>query len=348
MSNEVEIVVTGRDTGAQATLQNTRRSMNEVGDTTDDLATKSGTAAGAFGALGSGLELVGVQGGVAAAALQTGALATDFFSGVTDFATLALQSSIVTKIRDTAATIASTVAQRAVAAATRAYAAVQWVLNAALAANPIGLVIIAIVALVAAIVLAYRNSETFRRICQAAFRAVAAAGQFLWKSLQLAFKGVQAVASATWNALKKGASGLSKVFSTYAKVITAPYRAAFAGIRAAWNATVGGRGFSVPGWIPGVGGKSFRIPMMATGGPTAGGLAVVGERGRELVNLPSGSSVSPNANTEATLRGAGGGGRPIELTLELGGRMIAKVLIDPLRREIRSLGGDVQATLGSA
>jgi phage-related minor tail protein len=51
-----------------------------------------------------------------------------------------------------------------VTAATAAWTAAQWLLNIALTANPIGLVVIAIAALVAGIVLAYRNSETFRQV----------------------------------------------------------------------------------------------------------------------------------------------------------------------------------------
>lgn len=55
---------------------------------------------------------------------------------------------------------------------TGAWAAVQWVLNAALTANPIGLVVAAIAALVAIIVIAYQNSETFRDIVDGAFTVV--------------------------------------------------------------------------------------------------------------------------------------------------------------------------------
>lgn len=55
---------------------------------------------------------------------------------------------------------------------TGAWAAVQWVLNAALTANPIGLVVAAIAALVAIIVIAYKNSETFRDIVDGAFTVV--------------------------------------------------------------------------------------------------------------------------------------------------------------------------------
>lgn len=72
--------------------------------------------------------------------------------------------------------------QLAIQAATKAWAAVQWLLNAALTANPIGLIVAAIVGLIAVIVLAYKNSETFRRIVDGAFRAVlgAARAVFDW------------------------------------------------------------------------------------------------------------------------------------------------------------------------
>jgi phage-related protein len=55
---------------------------------------------------------------------------------------------------------------------TKLAAAAQWLLNAAMTANPIGLVVLAIVALTAAFVVAYKKSETFRRIVDAAFGAV--------------------------------------------------------------------------------------------------------------------------------------------------------------------------------
>ncbi|HWI43270.1 MAG TPA: hypothetical protein VNS81_06590 [Nocardioides sp.] len=61
-----------------------------------------------------------------------------------------------------------------VAAASKAWAAVQWLLNAAMSANPIALVVIAIAALAIGLVIAYKKSETFRKIVNAAFGAVKA------------------------------------------------------------------------------------------------------------------------------------------------------------------------------
>jgi hypothetical protein len=58
------------------------------------------------------------------------------------------------------------------AIATKAQAAVQWLLNAAMSANPIGLVIVAIAALVAVFVIAWKKSETFRNIVTGAWNAI--------------------------------------------------------------------------------------------------------------------------------------------------------------------------------
>lgn len=75
-------------------------------------------------------------------------------------------------VASTARTIAAFVAQNAVMLASRgailAMAAGQAVLNAVMSANPIGLVVAAVAALIAVLVLAYNRSETFRNAVQAA------------------------------------------------------------------------------------------------------------------------------------------------------------------------------------
>lgn len=65
-----------------------------------------------------------------------------------------------------------------------------WLVSKAMAAvnlvmslNPIGLVVIAIAALVAGLVYAYQNSETFRKIVKGAFEAVGTAASFMWNGV---------------------------------------------------------------------------------------------------------------------------------------------------------------------
>jgi phage-related protein len=67
---------------------------------------------------------------------------------------------------------AYTLYTRIAAAVTRGWAIVQGLLNTVMMMNPVGLVIAAIVALVAIVVVAYQKSETFRNIVQAVWAAV--------------------------------------------------------------------------------------------------------------------------------------------------------------------------------
>lgn len=71
---------------------------------------------------------------------------------------------------NTTATIGQRIATVASTIATKAQAAAQWALNTALSANPIMLVVIAIGALVAAFVVAYKNVDWFRNAVDAVAR----------------------------------------------------------------------------------------------------------------------------------------------------------------------------------
>lgn len=80
---------------------------------------------------------------------------------------------------------------------------------------------------------------------------------------------------------------------------------------------LGGRGPG-GGRSGGLVGAILGIPGFADGTNFApGGLAMVGERGRELVQLPRGSRVIPNGQTEAMMAKGGGGGR-VEVALAPG------------------------------
>lgn len=77
-----------------------------------------------------------------------------------------------------------------------------------------------------------------------------------------------------------------------------------------------------------------------------GGLAIVGEEGPELVNLPAGSRVTPHGESMGALRGlAGGSDSPTIVQLVVDGRILEQVLI----RRTRETGRPLQvATLGPA
>ncbi|MCX5066666.1 hypothetical protein OOJ91_12330 [Micromonospora lupini] len=82
-----------------------------------------------------------------------------------------------------AATVLWNGAQKVAAATTQIWAGVQWLLNAALVANPIGIVVVALVALVAALVVAYNSSDRFRAIVQQAWAGIQVAISYAWSNV---------------------------------------------------------------------------------------------------------------------------------------------------------------------
>lgn len=143
----------------------------------------------------------------------------------------------------------------AVAAAFGVLAVSILAVNAAMALNPVSLIVIGIVALIAALAVAYKKFESFRNIVDAVFGAIK-----WW---------INNVSIPLFNTL---VDVFKTVFNSIAKV---------------WNNTFGKLSFKVPGWVPGIGGKGFEvpnIPMLANGGiVTSPTLALIGEAGAEAV-----------------------------------------------------------------
>jgi TP901 family phage tail tape measure protein len=99
--------------------------------------------------------------------------------------------------------------------------------------------------------------------------------------------------------------------------------------------------------------KAFSSKAKASGGAVGAaaaggnrwGRTLVGEYGPEIADLPVGSRVHSAPDTARMLAG-GPPAAPIYLTVQLGDRDLGNFVIDPLRREIRRQGGNVQAVLG--
>lgn len=91
-------------------------------------------------------------------------------------------------IKNKVATLAAASAQKVVKAATVAWTAVQKVLNLVLTANPIGLIVAAIGALVGALVMAYKNCEGFRNIVDKVSGVITKLAIAIKDSLVKAFK----------------------------------------------------------------------------------------------------------------------------------------------------------------
>ena len=136
--------------------------------------------------------------------------------------------------------------------------AAQWAWNAALTANPIGLVVVAIAALIAAVVVAYNKFDWFKN-------------------------GVNAVFGAIQTVITTGIDFVTG----YVEGVLGLYKTLFNAIARLWNNTIGRLQFTIPDWVPGIGGKGFsvpNIPMLAEGGIVTGPtLALIGEAGPEAV-----------------------------------------------------------------
>ncbi|MFJ8883602.1 phage tail tape measure protein [Streptomyces sp. NPDC102402] len=103
---------------------------------------------------------------------------------------------------------AYSMAIRGVAAVTRVWAAAQALFNAVMALNPITLIIIGVVALGAALVVAYKKSETFRNIVNGVWSGIKAGWDVLWTAIKpgvdMFMAGLSAIGSAAmsmWSVL---------------------------------------------------------------------------------------------------------------------------------------------------
>jgi len=184
--------------------------------------------------------------------------------------------------------------------------AAQWAWNAAMSANPVGLIVIAIAALIGIIVLLVKN----------------------WDD-------VKAAGAAAWDWIKSAWSGAGSFFSGIGDAISGVFKSAFNKVAGWWNDSIGDIGFTIPDWVPGIGGKRFDvpdIPMLAKGGDITGsGLVIVGEQGPELLDLNAGARVSPlNPGRGGGNAGAGRGGLTVNGDIHVGRDAQVAEIIDEI------------------
>ena len=101
------------------------------------------------------------------------------------------------------ATLAQAAASKIAVLASNAWKIAQIALNFVLSANPIGIVTMAIAGLVAILVAAYNNSETFRNICDQVWAVVKDLASAVWDFLVKAFEKASAVIKEAWEWVKK-------------------------------------------------------------------------------------------------------------------------------------------------
>lgn len=132
----------------------------------DALGSSSSQAAGGIGDLGGALAMMPGPLGAVGSGMETLSPAIMGVTGASDLMSLAMNNSAVVTAKAKAQAVAHAVASKAQAAASKATAAAQWLLNAAMSANPIGLAIAAAAALIGLFVVLYKRSETFREAVQ--------------------------------------------------------------------------------------------------------------------------------------------------------------------------------------
>jgi Flp pilus assembly pilin Flp len=192
MANEVTVTITGKD-NASKTFGNVRKSADDYGDSLDTAGGKADEAErrtlglkdtvdglgaimqGPHGKQGIGGYIQGwadLSGGIANFVIPS---LKNAWKGMLSLATQTGRATLMANIHKGA--------QMVGAVATRAMTMAQRGLNAAMRANPIGIIITILALLVTGIIIAYKKSETFRRIVQGAWRGIAAAAKWAWETV---------------------------------------------------------------------------------------------------------------------------------------------------------------------
>jgi phage-related protein len=109
-------------------------------------------------------------------------------------------------------------AQLAVAAATKAWTAAQWLFNAAMDANPITLIIIALIALAAGFAYLWTHSAAFRDFWIDTWHVIEDAAKAVWHFLQRAFSDISQWISDAWNAIKSATQTVWRWFADFVRV----------------------------------------------------------------------------------------------------------------------------------
>ena len=204
--------------------------------------------------------------------------------------------------------------------------AAQWAWNVALTANPIGIIIVAIGALIAIGVALWMNWDSVCAWCKQAFQAVGdffvsvgtAIGDFfvgLWTGIKdtavSVWQGITGFLSGAWNTIFSAATS---VFTGIGNAIKNVWNGIVNAIKGAINKIISGINSMIRGAVNGINGlinginkvtgavgipaiptfTAPQIPLLAQGGliRTAGSV-IVGEKGPELLNLPQGAKVTP-------------------------------------------------------
>ena len=228
--------------------------------------------------------------------------------------------------------LAVNVATKLVAAAQAIMTAAQWALNVALDANPIGIAVLALAALAAAIVVAYKHSQTFRDIVQDAFAVVRSSVQAVVNVIQTlrdvassVFGFFERVVKAAAGVISGSVGGIIGDFNAVIGVLRAVEGAASAAFNAVKSVTgIGAPDVTVPQGSGNLGRARGNIHHYAKGGIVPGALGAP-----QLAVVHGGETVVP--------AGGFGGGQTINVYVA-GSVLSANDLVSVLRNASASFG----------
>lgn len=221
---------------------------------------------------------------------------------------MAFNSTAAGFIKTVVSMLGPTAAQTA---ATGAAASAQGALNTVMAANPIGAVILAVEALVAAGILLWKNWDTVK----------AKAGE-LWTKVKSVFGGVRDAITGAFDAAKEKVKGFFSWLDD--KISSIPLLG---------DIYSGGK--SALSWIGGkISGHAMGTPYFS------GGLTRVNERGGEVMRLPSGTQIIPH---DVSVKAAGGRSVTVNVTIQgnvIGNREYAEEMGDYVARRVLAACGN--------
>jgi hypothetical protein len=236
--------------------------------------------------------------------------------GMVDLLIIANNALSASWIKNTAAMVMSKIATAAQAVATGIATAAQWLWNLAMTANPIGIIIVAIGALIAIIIYIATQTTWFQQLWNAIWGAIGepvkavanlimdywkflwnvliAGVQLWWNTFTGFWKGAADFAVSAFNVILDLPGKIGSAFQSVGNVIYAPFKWAFNMVAWAWNNTVGRLRWDVPDWVPGIGGGSIsapRLPSLARGGDIIRDGAAYVHKGERIV--PASTAGSP-------------------------------------------------------
>jgi phage-related protein len=243
-------------------------------------------------------------------------------------------------------------------------------LNITMLTNPVFLVIAAIVALVAIFVIAYKKSDTFRKIVDGSFRGVMNAARFCWNWIKGNWPFLLAIITGPIGIAVRYVVGHWHSITTGVKRIPGIIRGSFSSagswlihagksiVSGLWNGIVGMSGWlqgKILGWarsvIPGPVARALGIASPSRiainlGARFGQGLGIGLDQTRAKVAAAAGRlaaatiAVPPGAGT------TGAGPAPVVISFEATGDRLLDALLTELRKHVRINGGNVQTVLG--